>query len=155
MVVARTLQCGRLLPLLRPKPSLASHTQGGPAAGEKVAASRRIPNTAHRRSDGTSLKVGHYKIAGAGTCEDSQSKTTSSLLNHSEVPTDARPNVVRRIAAALHSCVRRFRRFSSRNETLDLPRFTADPKAIQDAASTVTIKRWRTICCKRAWESGA
>src|SRR5260370_19524017 len=97
MVVARTLQCGRLLPLLRPNPSRASRTQGGSAAGEKVAASRRIPNTAHRRSDGTSLNVGHYKIAGAGTCEDSQSKTTSSLLNHSEVPTDARPNVVCRI----------------------------------------------------------
>jgi hypothetical protein len=38
------LECGSLLPLLRPKPSLASHTQGGSAAGEKTAAGRRIPN---------------------------------------------------------------------------------------------------------------
>jgi hypothetical protein len=29
--MVRTLQCGRLLPLLRPKPSLANHTQGGSA----------------------------------------------------------------------------------------------------------------------------
>jgi hypothetical protein len=42
--VAATFGVRELAPLLPPKPSLASHTQGGSAAREKTAAGRRIPN---------------------------------------------------------------------------------------------------------------
>ena len=83
---------------------LSRHSQVTPRVALARAKRRRRAAAFQTQHIGvrTSLKVGHYKIAGARTGEDSQSKITSSLLNHSEVPTHARPNVVCRIAAALH-----------------------------------------------------